>query len=127
MTENPLRFRLAGVAVAAASVALVTGVIFALRGAVPVLSTGVLYLLAVLLVSSYWGLWLGVATSVASAAAFNFFHIPPAGRLSVAEPENWVALGVYFMVAVVVSTFAGAARARASEAERGRREADLSA
>jgi hypothetical protein len=33
---------------------------------VPVLSTGVLYLLGVLLVSSTWGLWLGLLTSVAS-------------------------------------------------------------
>lgn len=42
-----------------ASVALVTAVIFALREVVPVVSTGVVYILAVLFVSSFWGLWLG--------------------------------------------------------------------
>ena len=65
-----------GLVAAVVSVAAITGVIFGLREAVPVLSTGVVYLLGVLLVSGYWGLGLGIATAFLSAAAFNFFHIP---------------------------------------------------
>jgi two-component system sensor histidine kinase KdpD len=106
------------------AIAVITGVIFALRDAVPVVSTGVLYLLAVLLVSSYWGLWLGVATSILSAAAFNWFHIPPTGGFTIAEGENWLALGVYLVTALVASTLADAARHRAEEAEREREAAD---
>ena len=34
--------------------------IYGLREFAPVVSTGVVYLLAVLLVSTYWGLWLGL-------------------------------------------------------------------
>jgi K+-sensing histidine kinase KdpD len=45
-----------GLMVAALSVAAITAVIFPLRQAVPAVSTGVVYLLGVLLVSSYWGL-----------------------------------------------------------------------
>ncbi|MBV9213268.1 MAG: DUF4118 domain-containing protein [Actinobacteria bacterium] len=116
-----------GLMVAALSVATITAVIFPLRHVVPAVSTGVLYLLGVLLVSSYWGLRLGVATAIASAAAFNFFHIPPTGRFTIADPENWVALGVYFAAAVVASTLADAARVRALEAEERSREADLAA
>ena len=41
------------------------------------LSTGVAYLVGVLVVSTFWGLRLGLLTALASAAAFNFFHIPP--------------------------------------------------
>ena len=67
-----------------ASITAITGVIFALRGQVPVFSTGVLYLLAVLLVSSYWGRWMGPLTSVLSAAAFNWFRVPT-GRFSIAR------------------------------------------
>jgi two-component system sensor histidine kinase KdpD len=114
-----------GLLAAAASVTAVTALIFALREAVPVLSTGVLYLLAVLAVSGYWGLWLGLITSVASALAFNFFHIPPTGRFTIAASENWVALAVYLVAAVVVSAFAEAARSRHAEAGERRREADL--
>jgi two-component system sensor histidine kinase KdpD len=121
------RSPLVGLLVAAAAVAATTGIIFAIRPHVPVLSTGVLYLLGVLLVSSTWGLWLGLLTSVASAAAFNFFHIPPTGNLTVSDPANWLGLGVYLVAAVVVSAFANAARARAEEAELRTREADLAA
>ncbi|HYZ28570.1 MAG TPA: ATP-binding protein [Thermoleophilaceae bacterium] len=119
--------QLLGLLVAAVAVAATTGIIFALRPHVHVLSTGVLYLLAVLLVSSIWGLWLGLLTSVASAAAFNFFHIPPTGRFTINEPANWVGLGVYLVAAVVVSAFADAARARTAEAELRSREAGLGA
>jgi two-component system sensor histidine kinase KdpD len=81
----------------------------------------------VLLASVYWGLWLGLATSLVSAAAFNFFHIPPVGRFTVGDPRNWVALAAFVTVAAVVSTIADIARGRAVEAEARRREADLAA
>ncbi len=121
------RSKLVGLLVAAASVAATTAIIYPLRTVMPAVSTGVLYLLGVLLVSSRWGLWLGVVTSIASAAAFNFFHIPPTGRFTVADAQNWVALAVYFAAAVVTSTQAGAVRERAIEADERRREADLAA
>ena len=91
------------------------------------MSLGVLYLLAVLLVSTVWGLRLGLVTSVAAALAFNFFHIPPTGRLTIAEAENWVALVVFLVAAVVASSLSELARTRAVEADRRRREADLAA
>lgn len=93
----------------------------------PVAAAGALYLLPVLLASSYWGLPLGIATAVSSAAAFNFFHIPSTGRFTIADEQNWVTLGVFLVAAAVTSTLAGSARARAREAERDRREADLTA
>ena len=116
-----------GALAAVGSVALVTAIIFGLRELVPVVSTGVVYMLAVLFVSSFWGLWLGLLTAFLSAATFNFFHIPPTGRFTIADGENWVALGVFFVAAAVISGLAGAARARADEAERRRAEADLTA
>jgi hypothetical protein len=125
--EPTHRSKSLGLLVAALSVAAITAVIFPLRQVVPALSTGVLYLLAVLLVSTWWGVWLGLITALASALAFNFFHIPPTGRFTIADGQNWVALLVYFVAAVVTSTLADSARERAVEAEERRREADLSA
>ena len=90
-------------------------------------SLSVVYLPAVLLVSAYWGLALGLATSLLSAAAFNFFHLPPTGRFTIADSRNWVALGAFTVVAVTVSTVAELARSRALEADRRRAEADLAA
>jgi two-component system sensor histidine kinase KdpD len=108
-------------------VAATTALISAIRGQVPVLSMGVLYLLAVLLISSTWGLWLGLITSVASVAAFNFFQLPPRGTFHLDNPSDWLALGVYFVAALVVSAYSDAARARTAEAKQRRREADLAA
>ena len=108
----------AGLATMIAAIAAITGMIFVLRGHVPVVSTGVLYLLAVLLVSSYWGFWMGALTSVLSAAAFNWFHLPPTGQFTLADSENWLGIGVYLVAALVASSLADAARRRAEEAER---------
>jgi two-component system sensor histidine kinase KdpD len=125
MGETRTHSSVTGLVVAIASVGAITAVNYGLSEVAPPVSTGVVYLLAVLLVSSYWGLGLGLVTSFLSAATFNFAHIPPAGGFSVADAENWVALGVFLVAAVVTSTLAHAARERADEAERRRREADL--
>jgi two-component system, OmpR family, sensor histidine kinase KdpD len=116
-----------GVVVAAAAVAATTGLVYPLADVAPVTALGVVYLVAVLLVSSLWGGWLGAATALASALAFNFFHIPPTGRFTISEGENWVALAVFFVAALVASTLAERARIRTREAQERREEADLAA
>jgi two-component system, OmpR family, sensor histidine kinase KdpD len=118
---------LAGVIVALIGVAAITALILPLREVTPVVATGVLYLVVVLLVSVVWGVWLGLATSVVSALAFNYFHIPPTGHLTIAHSENVVALVVFFVAAVVASSLADLVRARTQQAELRRREADLTA
>jgi two-component system, OmpR family, sensor histidine kinase KdpD len=117
--------RVAGVAAAVTGVALATATVYALRGVAPVVSLSVVYLPVVLLVSTYWGVGLGLLTSLLSAAAFNFFHIPPTDRFTIFDSHNWVALGAFTIVALVTSTVAELARSRATEAERRRAEADL--
>lgn len=114
-----------GVAVSVLSVAIVTALIYPVRSVAPAVSAGVIYLLAVLLVSTLWGLWLGIFTAFLSATAFNWFHIPPTGRFTIGEAENWVALGVFVVTAIVVSSISDLSRSRAIQAERRRREADL--
>jgi two-component system sensor histidine kinase KdpD len=116
--------RASGVVVAALSVSAITALIYPLRQVSAASSNGVLYLLAVLLVSTVWGLRLGILTSVASALAFNFFHLPPTGQLTIADSDNWVALTTVLLAAVVASSVAALARSRASQAEERRREAD---
>ncbi len=118
---------ISGAVVAVVLVTAVTAVIYPLKTVAPVVSLSVMYLLPVLLVSVYWGLWLGLATSLVSAAAFNFFHLPPVGRFTLADSRNWIALAALVGVAAVVSTIANIARGRAEEAELRRREADLAA
>ena len=107
--------------------AATTAAIYPLKMVAPEVSLSVVYLPAVLLVAAYWGLALGLLTSVASAASFNFFHIPPVGRFTIAQGRNWIALAAFVIVAAVVSTMAELVRGRALEAELRRAEADLAA
>jgi two-component system sensor histidine kinase KdpD len=119
--------RSTGIAAAVLSVAVATLAIYFLRKIAPVVSLSVVYLPAVLLVATYWGIALGLLTSLLSAASFNFFHIPPTGQFTIVDGRNWVALAAFTIVALFASALAELARSRAQEAERRRAEADLAA
>lgn len=126
LTPEPPSKRV-GVLVALALVGLCTLVIYPLKQAAPVVSLGVVYMLAVVVVSVTWGVALGVATSLVSALAFNYFHLPPTGQLTIRDADNWVALIAFLVVAVLASSVAEVTRARSREAAERRREADLAA
>jgi two-component system sensor histidine kinase KdpD len=117
----------AGVAAAIAGVAAATGLIFALRHSAPVLSLGVVYVLVVLVISTYWGATFGIGTAILSALAFNFFHIPPTGRLTIATSDDWVGLITFLAVALAASAVAELARDRTVDADERRAEADIAA
>ena len=119
--------RRVGTVVALLAVGLCTLIVYPLAHVAPVVSLSVVYLPAVLVVSVTWGAWLGVATAVVSAAAFNFFHLAPVGRFTLHSSENWVALAAFLVVAVLASSVAEVTRARTRDAEERRREADLAA
>jgi two-component system sensor histidine kinase KdpD len=105
-------------------VAGATGLIYPLKDVAPAVSLGVVYIPGVLLIATVWGWQLGLLTAVASALAFNWFHIPPTGRFDVAADRDVVALVTFVIVAIASSSLAEVARARAAEAERRREEAD---
>src|ERR1019366_4368224 len=126
LSPNPPPRR-AGAMVALAAVGLSTLIVYPLKHVAPVGSLSVVYLPAVLVVSIIWGLWLGYATAVVSALAFNFFHLPPVGELTIRDSSNWVALVAFLVVAALASSLAELTRARTRDAEERRREADLAA
>jgi two-component system sensor histidine kinase KdpD len=125
--STPRPSRVVGAVIAAAGVGAVTALIFPLAHITPVVSTGVIYLLVVLVVATYWGLGLGLATAAASALAFNWFHLPPTGQLTISKRDDVVALVVFVLAAVFAGTVGDLARVRADEAEKRRGEADLAA
>ncbi len=113
-----------GILATLGAVALGTAIVYPLKSVAPVVSLGIVYLPGILLISIVWGLRLGLLASLASAIAFNFFHLPPLHRLTIADEENWVALAAFAIAAILSSSVAGLARAGAVEAERRREEAD---
>src|SRR3989440_3326299 len=102
-----------GLLASAGAVAFVTAAIAILKPYVPVLSLPVLYELAVLPVAVLGGVWLATAVSIASMLAFNFFFLPPTHTFALRDSENWAALAVFLVTAVVVSVLATQARRRA--------------
>ena len=106
------------------AVALSTLLIYPLKDVAPAVSLGVVYIPGVLFISTLWGWRIGLLAAVASALAFNWFHIPPTGRFDVAADRDAVALVTFVIVAIVGSAVAEMARARAAEAERRRQETD---
>ena len=117
--------RLSALVISAALVAASTAFVAAVTPNVPVRSAGVFYLLAVLAVSSIYGLWWGLATSLASALAFNFFFLPPAHTLVIDASGDWLALAAFAVTAVVTSDLAARERRGRAEAARRAEEARL--
>ena len=118
-----------GIAVAALLIVVETLLIYPLRAAMTSFFPGLTYigayLVGVLVTSLVWGIWLGMATAVASAVAFVFLHVMPAtSGLSGSDMRVIiVGLAVLIVVAVATSAMANLSRLRTAQAE----EADLNA
>ena len=74
------------------------------------------YVLAVLISAVSWGIVEATAAALIAVFCFNFFFLPPVGTLTIADPQNWVALFVLLVTAIVVSQLSGRARQRNLEA-----------
>jgi two-component system sensor histidine kinase KdpD len=92
---------------------------------IPAQGAGVVYLAGVLLVSSRYGLVPGVAASVTSMLAFNFFFLPPRHTLEIRDSGDWLTLAVFLGTALVTSRLASRAREEAALAEERAREAEV--
>ena len=88
-------------------------------------SQSMIYLGAVLLVAVVAGRAPAIAASVLAFLTFDFFFVEPRFTFTVRDPNEWVALLTFLVVAVVTSQLAAAVRERADAAERREREARL--
>ncbi len=102
----------------AASLAAIAAVTLGLR-ALPDLSptTAALALLLVVLASATRApLRAAIAVSLVAMLTLNFFFLPPVGAFTIADPQNWIALFAFLVVAVSASKLSAAAQDRAREA-----------
>ncbi|HEV2383628.1 MAG TPA: ATP-binding protein [Terriglobia bacterium] len=79
-------------------------------------TAGFAYLLAVLSVATLWGLLESVLASIAAVLALNFFFLPPILTLTVADPQNWVALFAFLVTSIIASQISARAKERTREA-----------
>jgi two-component system sensor histidine kinase KdpD len=72
----------------------------------------------VLLAAVGFGVGTGLATAVASFLAYNFFFIPPTYTFRITDPQDILALLVFFVVALMTGSLAGRMREVADDARR---------
>jgi two-component system sensor histidine kinase KdpD len=79
-------------------------------------SVALTLLLAVLIISATWGLAYATVLAVAATALFNYFFLPPTGTFTIADTQNWIALFVFLITAVIASQLSDRARKQKDEA-----------
>jgi two-component system sensor histidine kinase KdpD len=68
------------------------------------------FLLAVLVVSAFWGLRYSVFLAILATLAFNYYFLPPYRTFTVADPQNWIALVAFLVTALIASQLSEKAR-----------------
>jgi two-component system sensor histidine kinase KdpD len=104
--------------VLAGSVGAIAALTFALRALPDVSPTtaALALLLVVLAAATLARLRIAIAVSLAAMLTLNLMFLPPVGTLTIADPQNWVALFAFLIVAVIASNLSAAAHSRAREA-----------
>jgi two-component system sensor histidine kinase KdpD len=114
----------AGYLIAVVGTAAVTGALKLFGEHINSTTVALGLLLVVLFVATGWGSRPAVLSSLLSVVCFNFFYLPPVGRLSVEDPDNWIALFAFLITAVTAGQLSAHAKRRAEEADAGRCEVE---
>jgi two-component system, OmpR family, sensor histidine kinase KdpD len=121
--KSDVRIQAVRFSLVVAAIGVITAIDFRLH--VNPTTVALTFLVAVLLVSAYWGLRYAVVLAVGATAAFNFYFLPPIRTFRIADPQNWVALFAFLMSALVASDLAERARRSAEGEKERRREVEL--
>src|SRR6266849_4853765 len=106
------------------SIVIVAGIAILYRHVLVVTPTTVALtlLLAILAVSAVWGMAVSVFMSVVAMLVFNYEFLPPIRKLTIVDPQNWVALGAFLVTSIMGSQLSARIRREADEAHSRRRE-----
>jgi two-component system, OmpR family, sensor histidine kinase KdpD len=121
----PLRRQLLGYLLAAVLLPLITLALAALRGPVNLTSDVLVYLTAVIVVALVGGFLPALLAAVAGSLLLNYYFTPPIHKWTIAEANNVLALGVFVIVAVLVSSVVDRAAKRTRQAARASAESEL--
>lgn len=116
--------QLTGLSLAVLALPLVTLALDSARGSVSLETVVLVFLLTVVLVALIGGVIAAIVAAVAAALLINFFFVEPLHTFDVARGEQALALGVFVVVAAVVSGAVELATRRARAAELAAAEAE---
>ncbi len=117
VTIGPHRARrdLIVLALSLSAVGIIATSLRALRDISPT-TVALALLLVVVAAATLARLRTATVVSVVAMLALNFFFLPPVGDFTIADPQNWIALVAFLVVAVVASNLSAAAQERTREA-----------
>ena len=121
----PLRRRLTGYLLAVALAPLLTLALVALRGQLNLTSDVLIFLVAVIVVALVGGFVPALLAAVAGSLLLNYYFTPPIHKFTIAEANNVLALGVFVVVALLVSSVVDLAAKRTRQAARASAESQL--
>jgi two-component system, OmpR family, sensor histidine kinase KdpD len=121
----PLRRRLAGYALAVVLAPLLTAILAILRNELNLTSDVLAFLLAVIAVALVGGFVPAVLEAIAGSLLLNFYFTPPIHKFTISQANNALALGVFVVVGLVVSSIVDDAARRTKQAARASAESEL--
>ena len=104
---------------------LVTGVIYVFQLYPRIPNISIVYLLVVLALASTRGRYAAILASLVAFLSFDFFLVPPLYVFTINRVEEWIALFVFLVTAILTSQLAVALRQRAEQANRRERETHI--
>ena len=108
------------------SLALIAAATFVCYVVIPANATtaGFVFLVGILVIAATWGLIEALVASGTAMLCFGYFFLPPVGRFTIADPQNWVALFTFIATALIASHLSHRARMEAQEAKRRQQETE---
>ena len=95
---------------------LITGVLYFFQLYPRIPNISLLYLLVILTLASVRGLYAAILASIIAFLSFDYFLVPPYYTLTIAKFDEWLALFVFLVTAIITSQLASALRRRAEQA-----------
>lgn len=105
-------------ALAFAGLVILTAAMFGLGDHINPVTVALIFLLFILFLATIFGSKPALFASVVAMFCFNFYFLAPVGTMTVTDPENWIALVAFLVVAITAGQLSAKARRRAEEAER---------
>src|SRR5260370_23329515 len=95
---------------------VVTGILYIFKLYPRIPNISLLYLLVILTLASTCGLYAAILASVIAFLSFDYFLVPPYYTFTIAKFDEWLALFVFLVTAIITSQLASALRHRAEQA-----------
>jgi two-component system sensor histidine kinase KdpD len=107
---------------AAAGALVVTGIIYAFHLYPTIPNISIVYLLVILILASIYGRYAALVAALVAFISFDFFLVPPFYSFTISRWEEWIALFVFLVTALITSHLTSVMRQSIEQARLRERE-----